>query len=176
MYKFLLFLHFIGFTIIIGAAVYDRFYIVRNIRMARDSSLEKDLIRIYLSTGTLYGIGAALLLFSGIGLTILTGEGFFKPSALGVKQSLFLAIGLLFPIYIIPLMLKIDRLLNTMPGENAVVSDRCRSLLERLYWVLDTITIASVLILAIAIWKPDLHQLGLYSGFCLVPDSLSLYP
>lgn len=150
----LLLLHCIGFSILIGAALYDRCYIVRNIRRAQGSSLERDLLQIYLSTSPLYGVGVALVLLSGIGLSILLGEGFFRWSTVGLKQSLFLAIGLAFPVYIIPLMVKINRLLKTQPDVSAGVSEPCRSLLERLYFALDGVTIVNVLILAIALWKP----------------------
>lgn len=153
-----LFLHCIGFSILIGAALYDRFYIVRNIRRARGSALERELIQIYLSTSPLYGVGVALVLLSGIGLSIISGGGFFQWSALGLKQVLFLAIGLTFPVYIIPLMAKINRLLKTLPNPSAGVSEQCRSSLERLYFSLDGVTIANIVILAIALWKPDLQE------------------
>jgi uncharacterized membrane protein len=157
MNQFLLFWHLIGGIITIGAALYDRFYIVRNIRLARGSNLERDLIQIYLSTGPLYSVGAVLILFSGIGLTLAHRAGFFNLSVVGLKQFIFLGIGLTFPFYIIPLMLKIDRLLSTAPVTE--VPEQCRALLERLYFILDVITIASILILAISVWKPDLHAL-----------------
>jgi uncharacterized membrane protein len=157
MNQFLLFLHLIGVTITIGSALYDRFYIVRNIRRARGSHLERDLIQIYLSTVPLYSTGAILILLSGIGLTLTHRAGFFRLSAVGLKQLIFLAIGITFPFYIIPLMLRIDHLLSTTrEGE---VTDQCRVLLKRLYFILDGITIASILILAISIWKPDLRTL-----------------
>jgi hypothetical protein len=53
-------------------------------------------------------------------------------------------------------MLKINRLLNTLPDANAGVSDRCRSLLERLYFALDAVTLTNLVILAIAVWQPAL--------------------
>jgi uncharacterized membrane protein len=154
-----LFLHCLGFSILIGAALYDRFYIVRNIRRARGSMLERDLIQIYLSTSPLYGVGVTLVLLSGIGLSILDGSGFFRWSAVGLKQYLFLAIGLSFPVYIIPLMAKINRLLKTQSDFSTGVSEPCRVLLERLYFVLDGVTIGNVLILAIALWKSSLYGL-----------------
>lgn len=152
MNQLLLFLHFVGFTITIGGALYDRFYVVRNIRSARGSALEKDLIRIYLSTSPLFAVGVALILVSGVGLTLLHRQGFFTLSALGLKQFLFLAVGLVFPVYIIPIMLKLNRLLDTLPDEGSGVTMQCRSLLERLYFVLDTVTVTNLVILAIAVW------------------------
>lgn len=152
----LLFLHFIGFAITIGAALYDRFYIVRNIRLARNSTLERHLIRIYLSTAPLFGVGVALILLSGIGLTLMHKAGFFQLSAVGLKQFLFVAIGLVFPVYIIPVMMKIHRLLDITPDEHSGVSNQCRDLLKRLSLVLDAIMVTNIVILAIAVWKPDL--------------------
>uniref|UniRef100_A0A832H487 DUF2269 family protein n=1 Tax=Oscillatoriales cyanobacterium SpSt-402 TaxID=2282168 RepID=A0A832H487_9CYAN len=151
MNKLLLFLHYMGFAITIGAALYDRFYLVRNIRIAKGSNLERDLIQIYLSTAPLFTVGVAFILMSGIGLTLIHRGGFFRLSTLGLKQFLFLMIGLLFPFYIIPIMFKIKRLLSTSANENQGVSDQCRALLKRLYFVLDFVTITNVLILAIAV-------------------------
>lgn len=135
--------------------MYDRFYVVRNIRRARGTGLERDLVQIYLSTSPLYGVGVVLVLLSGIGLSILAGEGFFRWSAVGLKQYLFSAIGLSFPLYIIPLMGKINRLLKVQGDFSTGVSEPCRTLLERLYLALDAVTIANLLILAIALWKPS---------------------
>lgn len=155
MKQLLLFLHFIGFTITIGGALYDRCYVVRNIRSAKGSALERGLIQIYLSTSPLFGVGVALILLSGIGLTLMQGQGFFTLSALGLKQYLFLAVGLVFPLYIIPIMLKLNRLLNILPDESNGVTTQCRSLLERLYFALDVVTVTNLVILAIAVWQPD---------------------
>lgn len=159
MKQLLLFLHCVGFAITIGAALYDRFYVVRNIRRARGSLLERELIRIYLSTSPLFSVGVALILVSGIGLTLMHGEGFFQPSALGLKQFLFLAIGLMFPVYITPSMRKIKHLLNLGPSESVDGPAQYRVLLNRLCWVLDGITATNMVILAIAVWKPNLHSL-----------------
>ncbi|MGQ9873045.1 hypothetical protein [Leptodesmis sp.] len=137
-----LFLHCLGFSILIGAALYDRCYIVRNIRQARGSVLEQQLIQI-LSTSPLYGVGVALVLLSGIGLSILDGSGFFRWSAVGLKQYLFLAIGLSFPVYIIPLMAKINRLLKTPSDFSTGVSESCYILLGRLYFALDGVMIGT---------------------------------
>lgn len=154
MNEMLLFLHYIGFAITIGAALYDRAYIVRNIRRAKGTRLERDLIRIYLSTGPLFSIGVGFILVSGIGLTLINDEGFFRRSTVGLKQTLFLAIGLMFPLYIMPIMRQINRLLTAVPDGNASVSDQCHSLLARLYPMLDAVTIANIVILAIAVWHP----------------------
>lgn len=155
MNQLLLFLHCIGFSILIGAALYDRCYLVRNLRRAKGLSIERDLIQIYLSTGPLFSVGVALILVSGIGLTLLYDEGFFRRSDVGLKQFLFLVMGLVFPIYIIPTMRTIHRLMQTMPDGSPRVPDQCRSLLARLYWVLDAVTLTNVVILAIAVWQPN---------------------
>lgn len=155
MNELLLFLHCVGFAITIGAALYDRCYIVRNIRRARGSPLEAHLISIYLSTGPLFSAGVALILVSGVGLTLLHGDGFFQRSAVGLKQALFLAIGLAFPLYILPIMSKIHRLLNATSDFSMGVSEQCHFLLKKLYVALDAVTMTNIVILAIAIWKPN---------------------
>lgn len=155
MNELLLFLHCVGFAITIGAALYDRCYIVRNLHRAKGSPLEAYLLSIYLSTGPLFSVGVALILVSGVGLTLLHGDGFFQRSAVGLKQALFLVIGLAFPLYILPIMAKIYRLLNTTSDFSTGVPEQCRFLLKRLSVALDAVTLTNIVILAIAIWKPN---------------------
>lgn len=153
MFTFLLILHLVAVCFWLGGAVYERVYIVGGIRKAKGTELEAPMYKLMLQTMPFFLSAVAVILITGITMTILNNYSFLDWSWLGVKQYIFLAIVLLFSLYIGPRMARLGKQLDANLAQGEAVDDEMRSLTNRLVLLFDIAHLGVLLNLILGVGK-----------------------
>lgn len=154
MYTTLLTIHLICVAMWLGGAIYERVFLVGNIRRQRGTGMELGLIRMMLSTELYFMVITICLLATGITMSILSGAGFFHMSWLGFKQMV-MVVGLLgFLTYVAPRMRAVKKEVEQSIELGTERRELVRAKVGEMTRGFDIIHLGVVLNLILAVWKP----------------------
>jgi uncharacterized membrane protein len=154
LFNILLTVHLFAVAFWIGGAIYERIFLAGNIIRNRGTGQEISLLRIMLSTEFIF-LGATLLvLLTGIGMSIVSGAGFFHLSWLGLKQAIMIMIIIGFMYFIGPRMKKLKDLVKKADMVNGIISDEDYKRLHQMLTGFDVVHAAVLVNFILAIWKP----------------------
>lgn len=154
LYQTVLTIHLLCAAFWLGGSIYERIYIVRNMRRAAGTPDEAGLIRILLSTESVFMPNTILLLATGITLTVMSGSGWFSMSWLGFKQGVMAAIMLLFALVVGPAMKKTKAIVKQQLSHIGQVPAECRTRLNTMIMGFDLIHIGVLINVVLAAMKP----------------------
>lgn len=153
-YTGLLILHLLSVTLWLGGAVYERVFLVGNIRRLRGSGQELGLIRIMLSSEPFFlGITTALLV-TGITMSVMSGGGFFHLNWLGFKQMVMVLVLFGFSLYIGPRMKAVKKSIRDVISLRPDDSERIHGQIASMTRGFDLIHLGVVVNIVLAVWKP----------------------
>jgi uncharacterized membrane protein len=154
LFYILLTLHLFGVAFWLGGAIYERVFLAKNIVRARGTGQELGLLKIMLSTETLFLSATLLVILTGVGMTLMTGLGFFQLSWLGLKQGLMVFILIGFALYIGPRMKKLKKLVENTSHLGGSISEENFKTLKQMLTGFDLVHIIVLINFLLAIWKP----------------------
>lgn len=144
--------HLLGVVFWIGLGTYELF-LSREIRRARGTPLEIELIRIYGRYAGLVALATLVVAVAGALMAVLLGWGFFNQLWLGTKQAIMLVI-LADMAYLIPTFAATSKTVNALTGTGGELLDRARVLLERVERHVIPMRVGAVVALVLAVWRP----------------------
>lgn len=154
-YGIFLLAHLLCVALWLGGAVYERFFIVGNIAKLRGTGQELSLVRLMLSSEPFFMTATLVLLGSGIGMTLLSGAGFFQPTWLGVKQTVMVLGFIGFGAYIAPRMKSIRREIEGKTELTTEQSEQLYRKIMRMTYGFDLVHLAVVFNVILAVWRPE---------------------
>lgn len=154
----LLTLHIASVAIWLGGAGYE-ILVVRRMRQARGTMIERDLIDIYMAYGPILGVATIVTALSGVLLSLSSDFGFFQHTWLGLKQAamvgILIALGLALP----PLV-RIHKNLRAEDDGSHGTQDTLETLegfrnaMDRAEPVFQSVRLVAIVSLFLAVWKP----------------------
>lgn len=148
----LLTIHILGVIVWLGFGAYE-LLLSREIRRARGTPLEIDLIRIYGRYAGLVALATLVVAAAGALMSVALGWGFFTSLWLGTKQAIMLLI-LADMVYMVPTFIATAKATAalTHPGGSAL--DQTRQLLERIERHVVPMRLGALVAVVLAVWKP----------------------
>lgn len=154
MLKGLVIIHALAAVVWLGGAAYEKLFLVPEIRRAQGTSLELPLLRLVLRPERTIAAVAAVLVVTGVLMTLAKGGGFFQVLWLGLKQAVIILILLGYVAAVGPelraLRADVERAFRSGRKADGSLRRRFRRLLSHL----DLIHAGVLLNLILAFWKP----------------------
>ncbi len=125
----------------------------REIRRARDTPLEIDLIRIYGRYAGLVALATLVVAVAGASMSVFVGWGFFTSLWLGTKQVIMLLI-LADMVFMVPTFIATAKATAKLSYPGGQVLDHTRHLLERVERHVIPMRIGALVAVVLAVWKP----------------------
>lgn len=148
----LLTIHILGVIVWLGFGAYE-LLLSREIRRARGTPLEIDLIRIYGRYAGFVAVATLVVALAGILMSAFVGWGFFTSFWLGAKQTIMLLI-LADMAYLIPTFVATAKATAELTHPGGEVLDHTRQLLERVERHVVPMRLGALLAVVLAVWKP----------------------
>lgn len=155
-YTILLIVHLSGVAVWLGGALYERVFLVGNLRRLRGTGHESNVLRMMLSTEGYFLAASTAVLITGIVLSVMSGAGFFRLTWLGVKQGVMLGILILFVTYVGPQMKRLKESLSAQMEKDsfAVLPESCHKTVTKITYMFDIAHAGVLLNIVMAVWKP----------------------
>ncbi len=148
----LLTVHILGVIVWLGFGAYE-LLLSREIRRARGTPLEVELIRIYGRYAGLVALATVVVAIAGTLMSVLIGWGFFTSLWLGAKQAIMLLI-LADMIYMVPTFIATAKATAVLSYPGGSVLDHTRHLLEKVERHVVPMRIGALVAVVLAVWKP----------------------
>jgi uncharacterized membrane protein len=147
-------LHILSAVVWLGGALYETFFVFRNVREHRGSVTGLAFIRVFLGAAPYFAISIITLIVTGILLTVMTGGGFFQVPWLGIKQGVMLTIVLIIVTFIMPRMKVVEKEVTQAIEKGCALTESTYQRLTKVWRMLDLIHVLAVINIILAVWKP----------------------
>lgn len=148
----LLTLHVLGVIAWLGFGAYE-LLLSREIRKARDTPLEVQLIRIYGKYAGLVALGTLVVAVAGVLMSIVVGWGFFTSLWLGIKQIIMLVV-LADMAYLVPTFIATAKATRDLTDSGGGSIDRTRALLAKVETHVVPMRLGALVAVVLAVWRP----------------------
>ena len=148
----LLTIHLLAVIVWLGFGAYE-LLLSREIRKARGTPLEIDLIRIYGRYAGVVAVATLVVAISGFLMAALFGWGFFSQFWLGAKQIIMLLI-LADMVYMIPTFIATAKATNALTDSSGEPLERTRLLLAKVERHVVPMRLGALVAVVLAVWKP----------------------
>ena len=148
----LLTIHVLSVVVWLGCGLYELF-VARELKAARGTRREVEFARIYLKYAAPVPIATLIVAGTGVWMAIALKFGFFQLLWLGVKQSLMIAILIIFA-SIVPPFLAFKKDVDALPDTATQLSaDAARRFAQIEPWLIAMRVMGAVAVV-FAIWRP----------------------
>lgn len=147
-------LHLLGVALWLGGAIYERLFVYAGVTKNQGTPLELLYTKILLRTQPFFLLSVLLLLIGGIGMTIFYRLGWFPLSWLGLKQSIAVAMLVIFAAVVGPTMKKTEQQVHTLGDKAATATAEIRRNVRKFQLALDVVHVGLVLNFLLGVWKP----------------------
>jgi len=149
----LLSVHLVAAIVWLGVGLYELF-LYREIRRARGTPLEVQLIQIYGRYSSVVAVATLVVAAAGLLMSLLLGWGFFQQLWLGVKQAIMLLI-LLDMALLVPTFRRAYTEIAALSTDDGVAAlERCRTTLAQVHRHVVPMRIGALLAVLLAVWRP----------------------
>lgn len=150
----LLTIHILSVIVWLGCGLYELF-VARELKRARGTVLEVQLMRLYLRYAAPVPIATLLVAATGALMARLVGWGFFQQFWLGTKQGVMLAVLVIFA-SVVPPFLKLQAEVLALPADASALPEATARRFDRLEpWLIVMRTLGAIAV-ALAVFKPSL--------------------
>lgn len=147
-------LHILSAVIWLGGALYETFFVFRNVRKYKGSETGLTFIRVFLGAAPYFAVSIVTLIVTGILLTVMTESGFFQVLWLGIKQGIMLTIVLIIIAFVMPRMKAVEKEVNYAIENESALPEAVYQRLRTAWRMLDLIHVLAIVNIFLAVWRP----------------------
>jgi hypothetical protein len=151
MRELLLVVHILSVIVWLGCGLYELF-LTYELKKARGTNLELDLMRFYLKYSAPVPIATLLVAMTGATMAIVLDWGFFQQFWLGTKQVLMVGVLIIFA-SVLPPFIKLGGIVKSLPADVTALPEEAAVLFDRIEPWLVVMRIMGALAVFFAVFK-----------------------
>jgi uncharacterized membrane protein SirB2 len=157
MMNILLLVHLIAVCAWVGGAIYERFFVLKAVDHAKGTNYEARMVQIMLKAVPYFKVVTALLILSGLAMTLINAQGSFSWfvhwSWLSLKVYIMIAIMAFGFAFINPLLNKVTSHIKLAIENDQIVTEETRAAVRRIGVLLDIAHLGVIVNLILGVTK-----------------------
>ncbi|MCM3626769.1 hypothetical protein M3194_05275 [Paenibacillus glycanilyticus] len=153
----LLLVHLIAVCAWVGGGIYERFFVLGAINHAKGTNYEVRMVQIMLKAVPYFKVVTALLILSGLAMTLISSQGSFnwllQWSWLSLKVYIMIVIMVFGYAFINPLLNKVTEQIKLAIEHDQIVKDETRAGVRRIGVLLDIAHLGVIVNLILGVTK-----------------------